>query len=131
MKISSVATITKIHLIISVVVVFPAAFIYGFNLGEFLNLNLNTIDEYNFNKAIMGLYIAFSMLWVSGILRRNHLKAALISNMLFMLGLGFGRIISITLDGVPSVAYVVATVGELCLGLYGLWVLNSKYLKKS
>lgn len=131
MKISSVGTITKIHLIISVVVVFPAAFIYGFNLGEFLNLNLNTIDEYNFNKAIMGLYIAFSMLWISGILRRNHLKAALISNMLFMLGLGFGRIISITLDGVPSVAYVVATVGELCLGLYGLWVLNSKYLKKS
>lgn len=124
------AIITKIHLVISVIVVVPAAFIYGFDLWIFLDLNPSTIDEKNFYKAVMGVYLSFSLLWIFGVIKSKLLFAALISNSLFMLGLGLGRTISIVFDGLPSLPYLIGTLGEFGLGLYGLWVLNSKYSKK-
>lgn len=125
MKPSRTAIITKIHLIISVVIVVPAAFIYGFKPELVLDINYKTIDEYNFSKAVMGLYLGFAMLWLFGVFKSSLLKAALISNTIFMLGLGFGRLTSIALDGVPTQAYLFGTIGELVLGCYGLWVLKT------
>ncbi|GAB4153628.1 MAG: hypothetical protein Tsb0033_00440 [Winogradskyella sp.] len=122
--------IIKAHLVISVIVVVPVAFIYGFDLIDFVNLNPLTLDEKNFYKAVMGMYLTFSLLWIWGIFKSQFLETALISNMVFMLGLGVGRSISIVLDGLPSIGYLLGTVGELVLGLYGLWLLNSKYGKK-
>lgn len=122
--------VTKIHLIISVLVVIPAAFIYGFVPQSFLDISHETVDERNFSKAIMGIYLAFSILWVLGIFKRRFLSFALLSNVLFMIGLGSGRITSLVIDGMPTIIYVIGTFGELLLGFYGLWVLNSKYYKK-
>jgi hypothetical protein len=122
--------ILKVHLIISVLVVIPAAFIYGFEPQLFLDIRNETIDEHNFTRAIMGLYLAFSFLWIQGVLKRKFLHIALVSNTLFMLGLCLGRILSIILDGFPSKPYILGTLGELVLGFYGLLVLNSKYFKK-
>lgn len=122
--------VTKIHLIISVLVVIPAAFIYGFVPQFFLDISHETVDERNFSKAIMGIYLAFSILWVLGIFKRRFLSFALLSNVLFMIGLGSGRITSLVIDGMPTIIYVIGTFGELLLGFYGLWVLNSKYYKK-
>ena len=86
--------ISKIHLIISVLIVVPVAFVYGFNPSSEFDIHLNTVDEHNFFKAIMGLYLGFSILWVLGIFKANYLKVALITNLIFMLGLGFGRLLS-------------------------------------
>ncbi|WP_299121371.1 DUF4345 domain-containing protein [uncultured Winogradskyella sp.] len=122
--------VQKIHLIISVVIVMPVAFIYGFDPGSQFNIELNTVDEQNQFKAIMGLYIGFSVLWISGIIRTKYLRLALITNLIFMLGLGFGRLLSLFIDGVPTFGYQFGTFAELFLGFYGLWVLNSKYFKK-
>ena len=87
---------------------------------------LETIDEHNFYKAVMGLYLGFSTIWLLGVFKVHYLKTALITNVVFMLGLGFGRLLSLTLDGIPTVGYLFGTVAELFLGLYGLWVLNRK-----
>ena len=116
--------ITRIHLIISVCIIVPVAFIYGFNPSSKFDIYLNTIDEHNFFKAIMGLYLSFSSLWVLGIFKTNYLKLALVTNMIFMLGLGFGRMLSILLDGIPTFWYVFGVFAELFLGFYGLWVLT-------
>ncbi|WP_047549128.1 DUF4345 domain-containing protein [Psychroserpens sp. Hel_I_66] len=116
--------INKIHLIISVCIVVPVSFVYGFNPELSFDMFLETIDEHNFYKAIMGLYLGFSSLWVLGIFKSHYLKTALITNMIFMLGLGFGRVLSIALDGIPTFGYIFGTVAELFLGFYGLWVLN-------
>jgi hypothetical protein len=116
--------INKIHLIISVFIVVPVSFVYGFNPNKQFNIHLNTIDEHNFFKAIMGLYLGFSILWILGICKSNYLKLALVSNVVFMLGLGFGRLLSFVLDGTPTFAFVFGTFGELVLGFYGLWVLS-------
>lgn len=118
--------ITKIHLIISVLIVFPVSIVYGFEPQSQFDISLNTIDEHNFFKAIMGLYIGFSILWILGIFNTKYFRTALISNMIFMLGLGVGRLLSLFLDGTPTFGYQFGTYAELFLGLYGLWVLTNK-----
>jgi hypothetical protein len=116
----------KIHLIISVSIVVPVSFLYGFNPDLEFDIQLNTIDEHNFFKAIMGLYLGFSYLWILGIFKNRYLKIALITNMIFMLGLGFGRFISFFIDGTPTFGYQFGTFAELFLGFYGCWVLRIK-----
>jgi hypothetical protein len=124
MRISKNDIITKIHLIISVLIVVPVAFVYGFNPSSQFNIHLNTIDEHNFFKAIMGLYLVFSALWIIGVFKANYLKLALITNVVFMLGLGFGRLLSFFLDGIPTFGYKFGTFAELFLGFYGFWALR-------
>jgi len=116
--------INKIHLIVSVLIVVPTAFIYGFKPDMSFDMFLETIDEHNFYKAIMGLYLGFSSLWILGIFKSSYLNTALISHVVFMLGLGFGRLVSIAFDGMPTVGYSSGTIGELILGGYGIWVLQ-------
>jgi Domain of unknown function (DUF4345) len=123
--------ISRVHLIISISIVVPAAIIYGFSPEQFLDIQLNTIDENNFFKAIMGLYLAFSVLWLLGVFNPKYIIAALISNVMFMLGLGIGRLVSILWDGTPSFAFSLGTIGELILGFYGLWVTIREYPKKT
>lgn len=49
--------------------------------------------------------------------------------MIFMLCLGFGRLLSIFIDGTPTFGYTFGTAAELFLGFYGFygfWVINNK-----
>lgn len=110
------------HLIISSFVVFPIAFIYGFFPEVFFRLSINTIDESNILKAIMGIYIAFAILWILGITQAKYWKIATVSNFIFMFGLAFGRIISMIFDGLPSPLLLLGVLGELTLGCYGVYV---------
>lgn len=116
--------INKIHLLISVSIVVPTAFIYGFKPELSFDMFLETVDEHNFYKAVMGLYLGFSVLWVLGVFKANYFKVALVTNIVFMLGLGFGRLVSLVLDGMPTFGYQFGTIAELFLGFYGLWVLR-------
>lgn len=125
MIITSKELITKIHLIISIVIVIPAAIIYGFLPDLFFEISVVTNDEHSAFKAITGLYLGFSLLWMLGVFNPSYLKTALISNTIFMLGLGFGRCLSFILDGFPSNFFLFGTAGELILGFYGFWVLST------
>lgn len=116
----------KIHLIISVCIAIPVAFVYGFNPSSEFEIYPETLDELNAFKAIMGLYLGFASLWVLGIIKPKFLTTALITNMIFMFGLGFGRVISFLLDGSPTFGFLFGMYAELFLGFYGLWVLTYK-----
>lgn len=123
--------IKKVHLIISLIIVIPVSLIYGFKPSFQFDIHLNTTDELTFFKAMMGLYLGFSLLWILGLLKKNYLFAALVSNVVFMLGLGVGRLISFIIDGEPSFIFIFGTFGELFLGCYGLWVLKKfKHISK-
>lgn len=133
MPLTKQALQTKIHLIISVIIVIPISLVYGFNPASQFDIQPNTIDEHNFFKAIMGLYLGFAMLWILGIFKQHYFKIAVLTNMLFMLGLGVGRLLSISLDGTPTFGLLFGTFGELFLGCYGIWVLkikNTNFAKK-
>lgn len=121
--------INKIHLIISLSIVIPVAFVYGFKPELSFDMFLETTDEKNFYKAIMGLYIGFASLWLIGLFKESYLKMAILTNIIFMLGLGFGRLASIIIDGVPTSGYTFGTVAELFLACYGIWVLKRINLK--
>ncbi len=116
--------IVKLHLVISVIIVIPTALIYGFSPSSQFDIDLQTVDEESQFKAIMGLYLGFSLLWILGLFKTNYLKTALVSNFIFMLSMGFGRLISWFTDGTPTFAYQFGTFAELFLGCYGLWVLT-------
>lgn len=119
--------IIKIHLIISVMIVIPAAILYGFNQQLIFDISAVTNDEHSAFKAISGLYLGFSLLWILGVFNSSFLKTALISNVVFMLGLGLGRCFSIVIDGFPGTFFLYGTVGEMILGIYGIWVLKTIY----
>jgi hypothetical protein len=108
----------NISLIISVFIAVPIGIIYGSQPNLLFDIQLQTIDEHNVFKAIMGLYLGFSLLWILGIFKNNVWQVAIISNFIFMLGLAFGRTISIISDGIPSMIFVLGILGEVILGLY-------------
>jgi hypothetical protein len=74
----------------------------------------------------MGLYAGFSILWILGVFKKQYLKTAILTNMIFLLGLGFERIISFCIDRTPTFGYEFGTFEELFLGCYGIWVLTNK-----
>ncbi len=119
----------NLHLIISTLIVIPGAFVYGFQSNLLFNAPIDTLDQATIFKAIMGLYLGFGSLWILGIVNKNYWQTATISNMIFMLGLGFGRIISLIFDGVPSTIFVLGIVGELVLGFFALYNLKKHILK--
>lgn len=102
----------------------PVAIIYGFCPNLLFDVDVNTNDESNIFSAIMGLYFAFAILWILGIIDKNYWKTATTSNMLFMLGLTFGRLISMFFDGFPTSVFVLGTIGEMVLGFYALYQLK-------
>ena len=116
----------KIHLIISICIVIPAALVYGFYPELVYPDSVIGINLQNSLKAVMVFYLGFAWLWVLGILSPKYLKPALISNTVFMLGLGFGRAISFATDGLPALFFTIGTVGEFILGFYGLSLLYNE-----
>jgi Domain of unknown function (DUF4345) len=118
----------NIHLIISSIIVFPGAIVYGFQSDLLFDAPIITMNQATIFKAVMGLYLGFGSLWILGIYKENYWKIATVSNMVFMLGLGFGRIISLITDGIPSAIFVFGLFGELALGLFALYSLK-KHLR--
>jgi Domain of unknown function (DUF4345) len=116
----------NLHLIISIIIVIPVAFFYGSKPDYLFEVSLNSKDELNIFKAIMGLYLGFATLWIYGIIKPEFWKAATISNMIFMLGLAFGRIYSITVDGIPTTIFLLGTIGELILGIFAWYQLKKQ-----
>lgn len=108
-------------------IVIPAAILYGFNPQLIFDISAVTNDEHSVFKAISGVYLGFSLLWILGVFNSSYLKTALISNVIFMLGLGFGRCLSMVIDGFPGIFFLYGTIGEIILGIYGLWVLKTIY----
>ena len=113
----------NLHLIISILIVVPVALVYGFQPDLLFDITIKSIDEANIFKANVGLYLCFSVLWTLGILKQNYWSAATIANIIFMLGLALGRVISLIIDGLPTLIFSVGTIGELVLAFFGIYQL--------
>lgn len=111
------------HLGISAFIVISVSFVYGGNPSEFLpevfGFEVYNLELKNIFRAIMGLYIAFGCYWLFGISKASHWRSATISNVLFMGGLAFGRLISTLFDGV-SPQFTVGLILETLMMLWGI-----------
>ncbi len=116
----------NIHLILSSIIVIPAAFIYGSPrlLPQILDIQVQSNDMDSMLKAIMMLYLSIAFVWIAGIVQPKYWRRATELNALFMLSLGFGRIMSMIISGWPTEAYAFGTLGELLLGSYALYQLS-------
>jgi len=116
------------HLIISLIIVVPTAIIYGFSpsslLPQYLNIPVVTRDLANFMRAIMCLYFGISFIWLFGILKNKYWKVATQLNFVFMLTLAAGRLLSMILDGIPSLGFVFGVLAELILAGFSFYQLR-------
>ena len=117
----------NLQLGISAGVVIAAGLVYGFNpkgvLGLLLEIQVTDLELRNIFKAVMGLYLAFGIFWIIGLLNTSYWKIATLSNVFFMGGLAFGRGVSLILDGM-SIHFAVAMVLELVMMIWGLYNLT-------
>ena len=68
----------------------------------------------------MCLYIGMVTLWILGVLKPNLWRTATIVNIVFMLSLALGRILSFLLNGLPSECFVMGFIIEIFLGFWGI-----------
>lgn len=117
----------NLHLLIAIAVVVPASLVYGFHPDRFwqqvLGLEIRHKDLLSIFKAIMGLYLAFSAIWILGILKPDFWRTATISQVAFMSGIAFGRGLSLVQDGIPSPVYFMGFFLEALLAFLGIFIL--------
>ena len=99
-------------------------------LPKLMDLKIEGTDLTHILRAVMGLYLGMIVLWLMGAFRLDVTRAAVISEIFFMLGLASGRLLSITVDGVPSIPLIIYTIVEIALGLWGIWVLTTQIPKQ-
>jgi hypothetical protein len=94
-------------------------------LPKALDLSVEGTDLTHIFRAVMGLYLGMIVLWVLGAMRPQFVRAAVIAEIAFMFGLAFGRVLSILVDGVPSVLLVAYTALEIGMGGWGIHILKT------
>lgn len=113
----------KLHLATSAFIVIAVGLLYGLAPSKFMplvfNFNVESLELKNMLRAIMGLYLGFGTFWIVGIVRPSHWRTATLTNVIFMGGLAFGRIISTVVDGI-STQFTIGLFLEILLMVWGL-----------
>jgi hypothetical protein len=118
------AGIKNLHLLLSVIVIIPIALAYGLypklTLSQLFGIKVETINLTSIFRALMGLYLAVSAVWILGILKPRFWTTATVMNIVFMGGLAAGRLLSLVVDGVPSLYFLAGLLVELLFAFWGL-----------
>lgn len=117
----------KTQLTLSAFIVIIMAFVYGVNpngaMSYIFGFEVEALELKNIFRAVMGLYLVFGGYWIYGILNTDHWRSATLVNILFMGGLGFGRLVSTIIDG-WSAQYGVGMIAEVIMAFWGYWNLK-------
>ena len=109
----------NLHLIISAILIVAIAFAYGIAPGTLLpalfDFKVETTDLHNIFRSMMCLYIGIVIIWVTGIFKPRYWEAATIVNIVFMIGLAIGRLVSFAADGIPSITLLIGFFVEVSL----------------
>lgn len=112
------------HLLVSIVVIIPIALAYGSSptviLPKLFAINADNVNLAHIFRAMMGLYLAMAALWIAGIVKPKYWGTATITNIFFMGGLALGRLVSLAVDGPPSVYLLTGLAAEATLAVWGL-----------
>jgi hypothetical protein len=118
----------NLHLAISAIILTIVSLTYGLSpnniLPKLFDFKVESIDLKHTFRATMGLYLGMAILCLFGISKTRQWRTATISNIFFMIGLAVGRIISLVVDGIPSIYFSVGIVLELTLAIWGIINLN-------
>ena len=127
-KITSNIDFQKILLLFCAIGLIPIALSYGLipekTLTPLFGISVDNVNLTHIMRAIMGLYFGQIVFWFMGAFNPSLRKHAMYVLVVFMLGLAFGRLLSIILDGMPHWLLLVYLVLELTFGLTGLFLLK-------
>ena len=84
------------------------------------DFKVDNINLGNVFRGMMGLYLAMSVIWMMGIIKPRLWATATITNIAFMGGLALGRLVSLALDGIPGIYFLIGLALESVLALWGL-----------
>ena len=119
---------TRFYLLLSAAGLFVIALSYGLFPTEVLPRVLDvTIEGRDLNhifRTIMGLYLGMVILWVLGAFWTSLTRTAVIAEVTFLTGLAFGRVVSIVIDGIPSILLVIYAVLKIAMGLWCVLILK-------
>ncbi len=109
----------------------PIALGYGFNpsmSAPFLyGFDINGINQPHIFRAVMGLYLGQIFFWYLGSIKQEFRRPALYMLATFMLGLAFGRLISLLIEGLPNGLLLVYLFLELIIGTLALLVIKCNF----
>lgn len=118
--------IKKYFLIFASFTVLIIALLYGLYPKWFSKIFLDmpeiATDFSHILRAVMGLYISFSLFWFLSAFSDKSRDFALLTTIIFAGGLVTGRLISLFIDGIPSPLLVLYFVMELILVPVACWV---------
>jgi hypothetical protein len=119
---------TRCYLLFSAIALAAVALSYGVApanvLPKLMDLTVEGTDLTHIFRAIMGLYLGMIVLWLVGAFRSDFARAAVIAEIFFMFGLAGGRLLSIAVDGLPSILLIGYTAVEVALGVWGILILK-------
>jgi hypothetical protein len=132
---NNLAKIKCLHLGVSAFIVIIVGLTYGINPNKVLPLlfdfEVESKDLSNVFRSIMGLYLSLAAYWIFGVIKKEAWKGATISNILFMGGLAFGRIISLIIDGIPSNAFLIGLTVEILALIWGIYNLKMYIIQEN
>ena len=109
---------------VSILIIIPIGLAYGLYPQKILpllfNFNVDAINLVHIFRAMMGLYLSMSVIWMMGIIKSKCWITATITNITFMGGLALGRLVSLAIDGVPGIYFLIGLIVESSLAIWGL-----------
>ncbi|PYG32541.1 DUF4345 domain-containing protein [Pelagimonas varians] len=114
----------RLILILAAIGLVPIAFSYGIapskTVTYLLGFPVEGTNQTHVFRAIMGLYLANVLFWLSGAFIEAVRRPAVWSLFIFMWGLAAGRIISIVVDGMPNFVLIFYLCAEIAFGALAL-----------
>ena len=114
----------KLFLLIAALGLTPIALAYGLmpelTVPMLYGIEINSVNTSHVFRAVMGLYLAMVVFWLIGFRRESLRRPALLSVLVFMVGLAAGRAVSLLLDGVPSGIFILYLLLEMGFALVAI-----------
>ena len=119
----------KSLLILSFLTISTIALLYGVSPQWFfesflIDSQAPTVDQSHILRAVMGLYIALGLFWLYAAFNNKFRDAGILVLAIFCGGLVTGRILSVIIDGPPSIIMIVYIFMELSLVPICVWLLR-------
>ncbi|ODR96693.1 hypothetical protein AUC69_13910 [Methyloceanibacter superfactus] len=117
----------RLYLLLVVALIIPIALSYGVQpqsvLPKALDITVTGTDQIHIFRAMMCLYLGSALFWAIAAFTPAWQRTAVIWAIFFALSLAAGRLISLIVDGRPSLLLDIYLAVEVLGGLLGLAIL--------
>lgn len=118
-----------IFLLVSAAGLTPIALLYGFapaqSMAWIFGIDASGLNSRHIFRAFMGLYLALIAFWIAGAVMAHLRRPALLSLFVFMVGLAFGRLVSLVVDGWPHPLLMIYLALEITFAIIGWRLLKT------